>query len=39
MLQLPEKFTLGHHKECSMKGIYFLEIDGDAAEEDADEEP
>lgn len=34
-----EKFTPGHHKECSMKGIYFLEIDEETTVEDGEDDP
>lgn len=30
----PEKFTPGHHKQCSMKGIYLMELDSDGETED-----
>ena len=33
----PEKFTPGHHKECSFRGIYMLEIDEDDGVEDEGE--
>ncbi|CAN6308396.1 unnamed protein product [Urochloa humidicola] len=34
----PEKFTPGHHKQCSMKGIYLMEMDSDGEVEIGDEE-